>query len=195
MGRSDADLSGRAVPSRRAWLALAAVAGMFAMVPALVRRVREASSSAPSHLVLSGAPQALPDLRFTDPNGASTSLASYRGRVVLLNIWATWCPPCREEMPTLDRLQATLGGPNFEVVALSIDEGGLSVVQAFLRRAGIQHLRPYVDGSGDARAMFRGAGVPLTLLIDRDGLEVSRKLGPAVWDHPDVLQVIQGLMG
>jgi thiol-disulfide isomerase/thioredoxin len=113
----------------------------------------------------------------------------------LLNIWATWCPPCREEMPTLDRLQAMLGGPNFEVVALSIDEGGLSVVQAFLRRAGLQHLRTYVDGSGDARAMFSGAGVPLTLLIDRDGREVGRKLGPAVWDHPDVLRVIQGLVG
>lgn len=194
MGQSDADRLGRAAPSRRAWLALGAVAGLFAMVPALVRRVREASSPAP-HLVLRAAPQTLPDLRFTDANGASTSLASYRGRVVLLNIWATWCPPCRNEMPTLDRLQATLGGRNFEVVALSIDEGGLSVVQDFLRRAGIRHLRPYVDGAGDARVMFSGAGVPLTLLIDRDGREVSRKLGPAVWDHPDVLQIIQGLMG
>lgn len=145
--------------------------------------------------MLSDVPRPLPALRFTDANGALTSLASYRGRVVLLNIWATWCPPCREEMPTLDRLQATLGGPSFEVVALSIDEGGLTVVQAFLRQAGIQHLRPYVDGSGDARAMFSGVGVPLTLLIDRDGREISRKLGPAVWDHPDVLRVIQGLVG
>jgi thiol-disulfide isomerase/thioredoxin len=194
MDRSGADPLTRAVPRRRAWVALAAVAGLFAVVPALVRRVREASSLAP-HFVFSDAPRLLPDMRFTDANGASTSLASFRGRVVLLNIWATWCPPCREEMPTLDRLQATLGGPDFEVVALSIDEGGLSVVQAFLRRAGIQHLRPYVDGSGDARSMFGGAGVPLTLLIDRDGREVSRKLGPAVWDHPDVLRVIQGLVG
>lgn len=182
------------VPRRRAWIALAAVAGLFALFPALVRRVREASSSAPQ-LMLSDAPRLLPDMRFTDANGASTSLAAFRGRIVLLNIWATWCPPCREEMPTLDRLQATLGGPGFEVVALSIDEGGLSVVQAFMRRAGIQHLRPYVDGSGDARAMFSSGGVPLTLLIDREGREVSRKLGPAVWDHPDVLQVIQGLVG
>jgi len=164
------------------------------MVPTFVRRVREASTSAPQ-LVLRGIPQPLPELRFTDVSGVATSLAAFRGRVVLLNIWATWCPPCREEMPTLDRLQAALGGPGFEVVALSIDEGGLSVVRAFLRRAAIQHLRPYVDGPGDALAMVSSAGVPLTLLIDRNGQEVSRKLGPAVWDHPEVLRVIRGLVG
>lgn len=145
--------------------------------------------------MLSDPPRPLPDLRFTDAGGASTSLAAFRGRVVLLNIWATWCPPCREEMPTLDRLQATLGGPGFEVVALSIDEGGLSVVQAFMRQAGIQHLRPYVDGSGDALATVGSAGVPLTFLVDRDGRELSRKLGPAVWDHPEVLRLIRGLVG
>lgn len=194
MDRSGADPLTRTVPRRRAWVALAAVAGLFGLLPVLVRRVREASSSAPQ-LMLSDAPRPLPDMRFTDANGASTSLAAFRSRIVLLNIWATWCPPCREEMPTLDRLQATLGGPGFEVVALSIDEGGLSVVQAFMRRAGIQHLRPYVDGSGDARSMFSGTGVPLTLLVDRDGREVSRKLGPAVWDHPEVLRLIRSLVG
>jgi thiol-disulfide isomerase/thioredoxin len=194
MSRSGSDPSARAVQSRRAWVALAAVAGLFAMLPVFVRRVREASASAP-HLVTSGAAQPLPDLRFTDASGAATSLAAFRGRIVLLNIWATWCLPCREEMPTLDRLQAALGGPGFEVVALSIDEGGLSVVRAFLRRAAIQHLRPYVDGSADALAMVSGAGVPLTLLIDRDGREVGRQLGPAAWDHPEVLRLIRGLVG
>jgi len=82
-------------------------------------------------LALHAQPRPLPPLAFSDEQGKRTSLADFRGRVVLLNIWATWCGPCREEMPTLDRLQAALGGANFEVVALSIDTGGLPVVQAF----------------------------------------------------------------
>lgn len=113
---------------------------------------------------------------------------------VLLNVWATWCPPCREEMPALDRLQATLGGPDFEVVALSIDDGGMPAVRAFLVGAGIRHLRAYVDASGDARTRFGVGGVPVTLLIDRDGRELGRKLGPAAWDHPDTVQLIRGLL-
>jgi len=183
----------RAVPSRRTWLALAVVAGLFALVPVVVRRTRDASSSAPD-LVLNPARPELPDVRFADAQGNPTSLAAFRGRVVLLNVWATWCPPCREEMPTLDRLQAALGGPDFEVLALSIDAGGMPVVRAFLGRAGIQHLRPYVDAFGDAATGFSAGGVPLTLLIDRQGREVGRKLGPAAWDHPSVLQLIRGLV-
>jgi thiol-disulfide isomerase/thioredoxin len=110
---------------------------------------------------------------------------------VLLNVWATWCPPCREEMPTLDRLQSTLGGPAFEVVALSIDEGGLPVVQAFFDQFRIKHLQPYLDTLGDASGLSAG-GIPLTLLIDRDGREIGRKLGPAAWDSPQIVQLIQG---
>ncbi len=140
------------------------------------------------------APRELPDLTFAGPQGAPTSLTAFRGRIVLLNVWATWCPPCREEMSTLDRLQATLGGPDFEVVALSIDEGGMPAVRAFLVGAGIRHLRAYVDASGDARSLFGVGGVPLTLLIDREGRELGRKLGPATWDHPDTVKLIRGLL-
>jgi thiol-disulfide isomerase/thioredoxin len=183
----------RAAANRRAWLALAIVAGLFAVVPAIVRRVRDPTSSAPE-LRLHPAPRELPDVRFADSQGAPTSLAAFRGRVVLLNVWATWCPPCREEMPALDRLQATLGGPDFEVVALSIDEGGMPAVRAFVVSAGILHLRAYVDASGDARSLFGVGGVPLTLLVDRDGRELGRKLGPAAWDHPDAVQLIRGLL-
>ena len=174
-------------------MALAVVAGLFALVPVVVRRTRDTSSSAPD-LVLNLARPVLPDVRFADAQGKPTSLAAFRGRVVLLNVWATWCPPCREEMPTLDRLQSVLGGPDFEVLALSIDAGGMPVVRAFLGRAGIQHLRPYVDAFGDAATGFSAGGVPLILLIDRQGREVGRKLGPAAWDHPSVLQLIRGLV-
>lgn len=193
MIREGLDPVPRDVPNRRGWIAVAVVAGLFAAVPIVGRRMRDASSSAPD-LVLNPAARAVPELRFADAHGAPTSLAAFRGRVVLLNVWATWCPPCREEMPTLDRLQAALGGPDFEVIALSIDEGGMPVVRGFLGRAGIQHLRPYVDTFGDAATNFAAGGVPLTLLIDRQGREVSRKLGPAVWDHPDVLALIRRLV-
>ena len=129
-------------------------------------------------------------LRFSDEQGAEKSLGDFRGRVVLLNVWATWCPPCREEMPTLDRLQGALGGPKFEVVTVSIDSEGLPVVQTFFRQIGIKHLHPYMDTFhevGNLGAM----GIPLTLLIDRDGREAGRKIGPATWDDPKVMATIR----
>jgi thiol-disulfide isomerase/thioredoxin len=179
----------QAVPPRRALLALVAVAGLFAAVPMLRRTLGRRTAGA--DFGLHDRPRDLPDLRFTDRNGTATSLAAFRGRVVLLNVWATWCPSCREEMPTLDRLQAALGGPAFEVVALSIDEGGLPVVQAFFDQFRIKHLQPYLDTLDDASGLAAG-GIPLTLLIDRDGREIGRKLGPAVWDSPQMIQLIQG---
>ena len=137
----------------------------------------------------------LPDLRFADGKGTPTSLAAFRGKVVLLNVWATWCPPCRKEMPTLDRLQAALGGVDFAVVTLSIDEAGTPAVQAFLMQTGIKHLHPYLDTFGEASASLGAGGIPLTLLIDRDGREIGRKLGPAEWDHPRMVELIRGHLG
>ena len=136
------------------------------------------------------APRELVALRFGDAHGAPKSLADFRGRVVLLNVWAAWCAPCRQEMPTLDRLQAVLGGPDFEVVAVSIDREGLPVAEAFFRRSGIEHLRAYVD-TLDEVGTLGAAGIPLTLLIDRDGREAARKLGPATWDDPEVIATIR----
>src|SRR3546814_14258724 len=88
---------------------------------------------------LHDSPRDLPDLQFKDGSGKPVSLADFRGRVVLLNLWATWCGPCREEMPTLDRLQATLGGPDFEVFALSIDRAGIGAVDAFFADIGVEN--------------------------------------------------------
>ena len=171
--------------------AMIAVAGLVALLGgAELYRRRSSAGQSVAGVSVHALPVELPDLRFTDENGASTGLASFRGRVVLLNVWATWCPPCREEMPTLDRLQQQLGGPSFEVVTLSIDSGGLPVVQAFFSQIGIRHLRPYMDSS-HAGAALVGAGIPLTLLIDRDGREVARKLGPATWDDPQFVGLIR----
>ena len=174
--------------TRRALLAGAAFAALLAGVAAYRRWA--GSEGIDAGLTMHAQPRTLPPLGFSDDTGRKTNLADFHGRVVLLNIWATWCGPCREEMPTLDRLQAALGGPNFEVVALSIDTGGLPVVQAFFKQIGIRHLRPYLDTEHDAMDIG-GTVVPLTLLIDAQGRELARKLGPAKWDDPKTIELIR----
>jgi thiol-disulfide isomerase/thioredoxin len=173
--------------TRRALLAGLGAAGLAAGATAYWRLV---SDDIVGGVVVHGRARELPSLRFTDGTGVATSLAAFRGRVVLLNVWATWCPPCREEMPTLDRLQAALGGPHFEVVTVSVDAGGLPVVQAFFRETGVKHLHPYLDTFHDAAALIT-TGIPITLLVDRNGREAGRKLGPAAWDDPRILRLIR----
>ena len=181
----------RATPRRRAWLLLVGAAGLVTAVQWAVRT--NARSAEPSGMTIHASPRELPALRFADASGTPTSLAAFRGRFVLLNVWATWCPPCREEMPTLDRLQASLGGPDFEVLTVSIDAQGLPVVRTFFKQIGIKHLHPYIDSLHEVGALG-ATGVPLTLLIDREGREVARKLGPATWDDPKVVQTIRGYL-
>jgi thiol-disulfide isomerase/thioredoxin len=131
------------------------------------------------------------EVRFVDAEGQRMDLGRFRGRDVLLNVWATWCGPCREEMPTLDRLQTRLGGADFEVVALSIDRGGLDVVRDFYRELGLGALRIYVDPSGMAAIQLNILGLPSTLLLDRDGRELGRFVGPAEWDSEPVVEAIR----
>ena len=100
-------------------------------LPALAVSIQPARAQAPGGFAVHETPRPLPDIQFENGQGEAMSLADFRGKVVLLNIWATWCAPCRREMPTLERLQATLGGPDFQVVALSLDRKGLPVVQEF----------------------------------------------------------------
>jgi thiol-disulfide isomerase/thioredoxin len=135
-------------------------------------------------------PRSLPDIGFADGDGRPTRLSNFRGKVILLNIWATWCVPCRKEMPALDRLQASLGGPDFEVLALSVDRDGLPAAKAFYLQTGIRQLRVYIDQSGQALSDLGATAIPTTLLIDRHGNEIGRKIGPAEWDGPALIKVI-----
>lgn len=137
------------------------------------------------------APKPMPELRFADGAGRPVTLTDFRGKVVLLNVWATWCGPCREEMPTLDRLEATLGGEDFEVVALSIDHAGIGVVDAFYGEIGVEHLAKYIDDSGKAAPELGAVGLPTTLLLDRQGREIARHVGPAAWDTPEMMAFIR----
>lgn len=149
------------------------------------------SGEVPPGLVLHADPRPLPPVRFVAKDGSIGSLSDFRGQTVLLNIWATWCPPCREEMPTLDRLQSRLGGEGFQVVALSIDRAGMSVVETFFRDAKIQYLTPYLDNSGGASRALGVTGLPTTLLIDAAGREVGRLVGPAQWDDPAMISYFE----
>ena len=122
------------------------------------------------------------------------NLTNFRGKVVLLNVWATWCVPCREEMPTLDALQAQLGGGDFQVVALSIDQAGFPAVQQFFAEYGITHLKPYLAESLRVAAALAVYGLPTTILIDRNGRELGRRVGPAKWDSSDSIAFFQSII-
>ena len=116
----------------------------------------------------------VPNLSFRDAAGAEQHLADWRGRTVLLNLWATWCVPCRKEMPALDALEHKLGGPHFEVVAVNIDTRDPEKPRAWLKEAGIERLAYYADPSAkvfqDLKIVGRASGMPTTLLVDRGGL-------------------------
>lgn len=136
-------------------------------------------------------PRPVPNLSFIDDKGAPRNLAQFRGKLILLNVWATWCPPCRREMPTLERLQAQLGGPDFEVVALSIDKGGRAAVDSFFDEINVQALKVYVDPTTAVRNDLALTTFPTTLLIDRQGREIGRYTGGADWDSPAVMATLR----
>jgi thiol-disulfide isomerase/thioredoxin len=151
-----------------------------------------AAAQAPSpNLLLFDVPKPVAALDFDDGEGQARSLADFKGKVVLLNIWATWCIPCRKEMPALDRLQATLGGPDFEVVPVSIDRGGRDTVAKFYAEAGIRNLAMYIDASGQAVRTLGAVGLPTTLIINRGGDEIDRIIGPLAWDAPEIVEFLQ----
>lgn len=140
-------------------------------------------------------PEMVADVRFSDAGGAVRSLAEWRGRVVLLNLWATWCAPCRKEMPALDRLQQALGSERFEVVALSVDRAGIEGSRKFLDQIDVRALRLYVDPSARASVLLKAVGLPATLLIDAEGREIGRLTGPAEWDSEEARRLIEAVLG
>lgn len=151
----------------------------------------QAETASSRFFVMHDAPRPLPEIRFEDGNGVALTLADLRGKTVLLNIWATWCVPCREEMPTLDALEAELGGPAFEVVPLSVDRAGPEVVRKFYAEIGIEHLGLYIDASMRASFDLRAPGLPTTLLIDSEGRELGRLVGPAEWDAAEMIAFLK----
>ena len=144
-----------------------------------------------SKFVLFKEPWPAPSTPFLVGDENTISLSQFRGKVVLLNFWATWCYPCLLEMPSLDALQAALGGRNFVVVALSIDRGGMADVKRFFRKQKLAMLEHYVDPVGTVGPGFRLRGVPASFIIDHDGLVRAFLPGPADWNSSDTRAVIR----
>src|ERR1700752_3256894 len=140
-------------------------------------------------------PKRLPDLAFSDAGGQPRKLSDFRGRTVLLNLWATWCVPCRKEMPALDALQAKLGDEKFQVVAINIDTRNLDKPKVWLDEVGIKGLGYFADPSAkvfqDLKAIGKALGMPTTLLIDPEGCELGGLAGPAEWASEDAIKLIE----
>lgn len=176
--------------NRRAVAAVVGVAVAAAAAGAYVSYWEKSSDP----FTRAAAPKVIPELRFVDERGRSHSLADFRGKVVLLNVWATWCEPCRQEMPALDRLQAKLGGDRFQVLALSVDQQGAPIARKFYDEVAIKALPLYVDPTAKAAFALDAPGLPVTLLVDRSGREIGRHLGAVKWDAPEVVQRLQRAM-
>ena len=153
-----------------------------------------ALAAPPQNFALHETPREVPELAFADAEGREVTLDDFRGRTVLLNVWATWCPPCVKEMPMLDALQAELGGEDFHVVALSIDRAGPDAVREFYDRTGVENLPLYIDESSRASAALGAFGLPATLLLDPQGREIGRLIGPAEWDAPEMVAFLRGII-
>ncbi len=140
----------------------------------------------------------LPALAFKDASGAEKSLTDWKGRTVLLNLWATWCVPCRKEMPALAALQEKLGGPGFEVVAVNIDTRDADKPKAWLAQAGVTGLGYYADASArvfqELKSIGKAVGMPTSLLIDGNGCEIAYLAGPAEWASDDALKLVQAAL-
>jgi thiol-disulfide isomerase/thioredoxin len=136
-------------------------------------------------------PRRLPEAVFGDVTGGTVMLSQFRGRVVLINFWATWCAPCVREMPSLARLQDRLGGPEFTVIAVSEDREGHEVVGPFLSKHGLTGLPVFYDETTAASRALGISGVPTTLLINRRGREVGRIQGAAEWDSPEAVALVR----
>jgi thiol-disulfide isomerase/thioredoxin len=143
--------------------------------------------------------RALPPLAFTDATGAPKTLADWHGRTVLLNLWATWCVPCRKEMPALQALQQKLGGATFEVVAVNIDTRDPEKPKAWLRDVGVDQLAYYADPSAkvfqELKLIGKGFGMPTSLLIDPSGCEIATLAGPAEWASDDAVALVKAALG
>lgn len=149
------------------------------------------------NFVIHKQPMAVPEFKFLREDQTETSLRDFKGKVVLLNIWATWCAPCRHEMPSLDRVYKELGQDGqFVVLAVSIDRSGFAKPRQFFDEIGIKNLTLYLDPTGGRAARkIAGFGMPTTLLIDREGRELGRLIGPAEWDAPEAKRLIRAALG
>ncbi len=167
--------------------------------PMQANTVQTSGESGFEKLVEASEPKTLAPFVFTDGDGRERALSEWRGKVVLVNLWATWCAPCKVEMPSLDRLQAKLGGDSFAVLPISLDWSGPDKPRSFLEGEKLANLPLFLDSSKTAMKAFNAPGLPLSVLIDREGREIARLAGAAEWDSADaealITRAIEGSSG
>jgi thiol-disulfide isomerase/thioredoxin len=160
----------------------------------LARKLAPLAHGEVAALTMATAPLQLPDLAFWDADGKPKKLSDWHGRTVLVNLWATWCVPCRKEMPALEGLETKLGGPDFAVVAINIDTRDPDKAKNFLREANLTRLGHYNDQKAkvfqDLKGIGRALGMPTSILVDGQGCEIATIAGPAEWDSDDAVKLI-----
>jgi thiol-disulfide isomerase/thioredoxin len=174
-------------------LAAAAIAGvLYGMQPAAVHEA-EGPPPALAPFTLAAKPAAVPQVAIGDASGARLSLASFKGKYVLLNLWATWCGPCVKELPALAKLKAAAGSDKFAVVAVDVGRNTAGEARDFLNAHDARALDTYVDTNTALLRAFNAFGLPLTVLIDPQGREIGRAVGPAQWDNKDAIAYFRSL--
>ena len=180
------------------WSAMQRTAGGdpdCATAMAVAKKVAPLATGEVAALTMVQKPMKMPDLAFEDGQGNPKKLSDWRGKTVLLNLWATWCVPCRKEMPALERLEAKLGGDKFQVVAVNIDTRDLEKPKTFLKDANLTHLGNFSDAKAkvfqDLKSIGLALGMPTSVLIDGKGCQIGNMAGPAEWDSEDAVKLIQ----
>jgi thiol-disulfide isomerase/thioredoxin len=165
----------------------------------IAQRVGRLAHGEMAAMAIAESPLRVPDISFHDVAGAERRLSDWRGRTVLLNLWATWCIPCRKEMPALDALEGTLGGERFEVVAVNIDTRDAIKPHTWLEEIGVNRLAYFADPSAkvfqDLKLIGRAFGLPTTVLIDPAGCEIGTAAGPAEWASQDGVKLVRAALG
>jgi len=174
-------------------------AGECAGAKAVTARMAPLAKGEVAAVSVNPSPILLPKLEFTGPRGEKLDLGHFRGRTILLNLWATWCVPCRTEMPSLDQLQAVSGSSNFEVVAVNIDQRNLDHPKVFLNEINVSHLAYYADPSADTfqslKTIGKAFGMPTSLIVSPEGCELASLAGPADWASMDAQAFIKAAVG
>ena len=178
---------------RRSLIAILIIVCAFVAFPPILREffpLKLPAAELDTH-----SPRALTDFTFSDGSGRNLTLEHFRGTLILVNVWATWCAPCKEEMASLNHLVLLFANKNIKIVPISIDVSGALTVRSFYERLGLNNLSIYVDPSKNVMDALGITGIPTTILIGREGREIGRTVGPAQWDAPESVKRITEIAG
>ena len=178
---------------RRSLVPVVLIACGFVVLP-LLHRLFPPERPVPQ-LIVYNPPRPLADFSFSDGSAQSLTLNRFRGHFLLVNVWATWCSPCKDEMASLNHLALLFTGTDLEVIPISIDVTGASQVRSFYERFALNRLPIYVDPSKNVMDALSIVGIPTTLLIDRSGREIGRVTGAAQWDAAESVKRISEIIG